>query len=115
MNELIEGVDYVFTPSEDSGNNLVNVTIETGDFSGVVYEYGKVAVEEDEKNDQAYLSFEFNIIDNNGIEGLDENLAFKNYIGDILNSILTKSIEVVDHDWDGTDYIETSDVSRGVH
>lgn len=87
MNELKEGVDFAFDVSGSLGNN-VNVSLLNGEFSGVTYSYGKVSVEEDAENDQAYLSFDFEINDNNGIEGIENNISFKNHIGDVLTSIV---------------------------
>lgn len=87
MNELKEGVDFAFDLSEGLGNN-VRIKLLQGDFSGVVYSYGKVSVEEDEENDRAYLNFDFDIDDNNDIEGIEKNIDFKNHIGDILTSIV---------------------------
>nr|QMP83360.1 MAG: hypothetical protein [Caudoviricetes sp.] len=87
MNELKEGVDFAFDLSEGLGNN-VKITLLKGDFSGVVYSYGKVSVEEDEENDKAYLNFDFDIEDNNDIEGIEKNIDFKNHIGDVLTSIV---------------------------
>lgn len=87
MNELKEGVDFVFDLSEGLGTN-VKIKLLTGIFSGVVYSYGKVSVQEDEENDQAYLNFDFDIQDNSSIEGIEENIDFKNHIGDILTSIV---------------------------
>jgi hypothetical protein len=87
MNELKEGVDFSFDLSEGLGNN-VRIKLLHGDFSGVVYSYGKVSVEEDEENDRAYLNFDFDIDDNNDIEGIEKNIDFKNHIGDILTSIV---------------------------
>lgn len=91
MSDIVEQVDYTFIPS-DEDSSLANVKLISGNYDGVVYSYGKVSIEEDEEKDQAFLSFGFNVVDNNGIFGLEENLEFKNYIGEVLNAIMTKNL-----------------------
>lgn len=87
MNELKEGVDFSFDITEGLSSN-VRIKLLKGDFEGVVYSYGRVSVEEDEKNDQAFLNFDFDVIDNNCIEGIENDILFKNHIGDVLTSIV---------------------------
>jgi hypothetical protein len=93
MSEYKEGVDYVFVIPEDD-NNSVDIRINSGEYFGVVYNYGKVSVEEDRDNDQAYLAFEYNVVDPNGIEDIESNIGFKNHIGDILSTIMVKNMNM---------------------
>jgi hypothetical protein len=49
MSDYREGLDYVFVIPEDEGLS-VNIRVNSGEYSGVVFNFGKVSVEEDEKN-----------------------------------------------------------------
>ena len=91
MSDIREEVDYTFIQSEDD-SSLANVKLISGEYEGIVYSYGKVSVEEDEENDTAYLSFAFNIVDPNGFDNIEENLEFKNYIGEVLTTIMTANL-----------------------
>lgn len=91
MSNIREEVDYTFIQSEDD-NSLANVKLISGEYDGIIYSYGKVSIEEDEENDRAYLSFAFNVVDSNGFDNLEENLEFKNYIGEVLTTIMTTNI-----------------------
>lgn len=93
MNDLFqENVDYIFKNAEDD-SGLMNIKLVSGDYDGVEYRYGKVSAEEDKETDQAYLSFEFDVIDPGENNLLEENMDFKNHIGIILQNIIMKSIE----------------------
>nr|QMP82894.1 MAG: hypothetical protein [Caudoviricetes sp.] len=92
MSDYREGLDYVFVIPEDEGLS-VNIRVNSGEYSGVVFNFGKVSVEEDEKNEQAYLLFEYTVVDSNGFDDLESNMEFKNHIGDILTSIITKDMD----------------------
>lgn len=93
MNDLFqENVDYIFKNAEDD-SGLMNIKLVSGEYDGVEYRYGKVSVEEDKETDQAYLSFEFDVIDHGENNLLEENMDFKNHIGIILQNIMMKSIE----------------------
>ena len=57
--------------------------------------YGTVGIEENVENDEAKLSFNFTILDpaDFTIDELNEDEAFKNYLGDVLRYIITDSLE----------------------
>ena len=57
--------------------------------------YGTVSIKEDKKLDLATLSFTFNIQDSGiyNIDELDNSEEFKNYLGDVLQSIVTDSMK----------------------
>ena len=88
MNNLHENIDYKFVIPEDD-NNLIHIQVLKGRYENIVYSYGKVSMDESDNKDEAYLSFEYDIIEENNI--VDD--GFKDYIGDILVSILTKQLE----------------------
>lgn len=92
MNSIREGRDYKFVIPEDDGIS-VNVELLSGEYSGVVYNYGKVSFEEDDETQQGYLVFEYDVIESNNFESLKEDDNFKNRIGDILTTIITNNME----------------------
>ena len=98
MNFLVEKEDYDFYGHASGYANEVAITLLKGEFQGVAFSVSNVQVEEkkDEKGDDvAYLGFEFNVLElaNWNKEELDANETFKSTIGDVLLSILMKSIE----------------------
>jgi len=89
MKEL---VDYVLV--EKASSEFYSIKLLTGNWAGVIYTYGTVSIKEDKTNDVATLSFQFKIEEcPKGIDSdsLMENESFKNYIGDILSSILEQN------------------------
>ena len=51
--------------------------------------------EEIEEDEHAELAFEYDLIDSNNIENLEDNPAFKDHIGNILVSIIMENIEKI--------------------
>jgi hypothetical protein len=91
MIEYKEGEDYSLLIPEGEGESI-DVKVLSGVFTGVIYNYGKVKVEENEEDGSAHLAFEYDVIDSNGFENLEETAEFKNYIGDVLVSMIMKNI-----------------------
>jgi len=93
MIDLTQDVDFKFVdPTEES--TIVNVELLTGEFEGVVYRYGRVNVNEDEESGEAMLSYEFDLVDSNGLDSLLENEDFKNHIGHVLSNIMIQNQSV---------------------
>lgn len=90
MSDLKEGVDYSFVLGNKEGESYY-VFLTSGDFSGVKYKYEQVSFEEDQEKEEVFLKFGYTIIERNDIENLEENLEFKNHIGDILINVLEKN------------------------
>lgn len=87
-----EGVDYVLV--EKPSSEFYSMKLLTGNWTGVIYTYGTVSIQEDKENDVARLEFQFKIDEcPEGIdsESLMTNESFMNYIGDILASILEQN------------------------
>tara|TARA_B100000767_G_C19295130_1_gene341129 strand:- start:38 stop:400 length:363 start_codon:yes stop_codon:yes gene_type:complete len=64
------------------------IGINTGMYKGVVYKYGKVTLgEPDEKKDLPFR-FEYDILDNNGLDKSQFDEVFFKQIGDILVEII---------------------------
>ena len=73
-----------------------SILITKGKYEGIIYQYGRVAVAEEEKvNGEMPLSPNYNIVDINGHdkEELDSSTDFKNTLGDILVEILDEQLE----------------------
>ena len=73
-----------------------SIMITKGKYEGIIYQYGRVSVaEEENKNGEMPLSFNYNIVDINGHdkEELDSSTDFKNTLGDILVEILDEQLE----------------------
>lgn len=100
---MIEGVDYCYVFSEEDKKN-VHIRLLSGKFQGVVYKYGKVGIKEE--NDHAYLQFNYDVIES-PVEGIEDDLEFKNTIGDLLTNLLARQLKNEGNvDEDGTDYFE---------
>lgn len=89
---LSEAKDYVFI-EHDSLEKHCSVKLLTGPYIGVIYTYGNVKIQEIENDNgetQGHLSYAFKITEPGlfSIEDLRSNENFKNYIGQILETIL---------------------------
>lgn len=95
MIDYKEGIGYNFIEV----NGMAGVKILDGEFENVIYTYSNVSVSEDEEDSSgedlpAVLSFNFDVVD--FVDHTEEELQtieFKNKIGDILMSILQRSVE----------------------
>lgn len=85
-------VDYRILIPEDT-SAPVSVELLSGDYKGIIYNYGKVSAEEKEEEEQASISFEYELVDSKGFENLEEDINFKNHIGNILVSIVMNNIQ----------------------
>jgi hypothetical protein len=88
---MIEGVDYCFIyPKEDE--ETVHIRLMEGPYKDTIYKYGRVGFEE--KNDQVYLQFKFDVIESSIKKNkLEKDNDFRNYIGDLLVEIMSSNIE----------------------
>ena len=85
-----------FTYVSRGQDQWASIMITKGEYEGVIYQYGRVSVAEEENEDgKMPLSFDYNIVDINGHdkEELDSTTDFKNTLGDILVEILDEQLE----------------------
>ena len=85
---------YRFVSRE--GDKWASVLIDSGKYNGIIYQYGKVSVPEEENEDgNMPLAFKYNVIDYNGYteETLKETEEFVTVLGDILVVILDEQLE----------------------
>ena len=85
--------DYAIVENEASAFH--GVKLKTGTWKNVTVVYGQVGVREDETLDLATLSFNYTILDpaEFNIDELNEDEGFKNYLGAVLQYIITDSLE----------------------
>lgn len=84
---------YTFVENKDRSWTGIGLTEKAGKYQGVVYRYGEVKVNEDEKNDSATLQFEWDMLDSNGLPKEMIGDDFFKLIGDILQDIITEQLD----------------------
>jgi hypothetical protein len=112
MSNFVQGVDYEYVV-DDKDVNSVHIKILTGEYKDTTFKYGKVSIEE--KDGNAYLQFNFNVL-KSPIKKLDKMLEFRNYIGEMLNGIITSQLDIEESyiDENRTDDPEEPDLQRGL-
>jgi hypothetical protein len=89
---MIEGLDYCFIYPKDD-ESAVHIRFLDGPYKDTVFKYGKVKF--DEKNDQVYLLFAYDVLEStvDKPRKLEKDDKFKNYIGDLLVEIMSGNME----------------------
>lgn len=106
---MIEGLDYCFIyPKEDE--TAVHIRLLDGPYKDTVFKYGKVKFEE--KNDQIYLLFAYDVLEStiDKPKKMEKDEKFKNYLGDLLVDIMGSNIEQEVIDETRTDDFKESDL-----
>ena len=89
----IKASDYSYT--ENDTCNFWGIKFR-GDspYTGVIVVYGTVSIKEDPENNNATLSFNYNIQDaaQFNIDELESSEDFKNYLGDVLTHIVSNEM-----------------------
>jgi hypothetical protein len=98
---MIEGVDYCFIYPKNDGTS-VHIRFLDGPYKDTIFKYGKVKFEE--KNDQVYLLFAYDVLESpvDKLKKLEKDEKFKNYLGDLLVEIMGSNIEQEVADETGT-------------
>ena len=80
---------------ESAKSDYYGVKLDSGKYKDVIVIYGEVGIKEDLDLDSAKLSFNYTIQDpgEHDSEDLDNDEYFKNYLGAILQHIITESLE----------------------
>ena len=80
---------------ENPASEFHGVLLKTGVYKEVVVVYGTVSIKESPELDMATLGFTFNIQDpgDNDFDSLNTSEKFKNYLGAVLQHIITDSLE----------------------
>jgi hypothetical protein len=106
---MFEGIDYCFIYPKDD-DKTVNIKFLAGPYKDVIFRYGRVKIEPE--GDQAYLRFHFDVIEspNIKIKKLEKDIDFRNYIGNLLNDLITANLNQVDIDETDADDNKESDL-----
>ena len=89
---------YKFVSSEEEDNKWQGIQLleSTGEYKDIIYKYGKVKFGKKETDKgELPLTFHYDLIYSNNMSGkeLQEDLKFKNLLGDILMDIMEKQLE----------------------
>ena len=95
---------YKFVENKDKTWSGIGLTEEAGKYQGVVYEYGKVAIVENEEKTEASLQFDFNVLDSNGLPKEMFDDEFYSVIGKVLEELIEKQMNE-----DALQYVNTDD------
>lgn len=90
FNDFVYGIDYDFGSGENQ-TGTADIILKSGPYSGVVFRYGKIHVEEIE-GDNAVLRFDYDVA--SFPEGFKNDTTFQKYIGDFLVYIIASNTEV---------------------
>jgi hypothetical protein len=100
-----EGEDYKFIDFTNS--DLTGIMVLKGEYSGVVYHYGKVRVKE--QGEFATLEFGFTLVNSgkHDIDLLQKDEEFVTIMGDVLSEILTRddNEKIGNHDPEESDLL----------
>ena len=85
--------DYIFVEKNPDETSYVKITAQN-EWNGTVFQYGNLSVKVNEDTDEAHLSFSYTVIESPlQIDMLNEDVGFKNYIGELLQHIITDALE----------------------
>ena len=82
---------FVYVTTKEQDQTLLG--IKEGKFAGVVYKYGKVGFGDENPDGTKPLQFQYNIVDNNGIQREQFGEDFFTLIGDILVEVIEEQIK----------------------
>ena len=83
---------YKFVSRKD--DDWASIVITGGRYSGIIYQYGRVSVNDKENAEGTVtLSCDYNIVDNYGISDEEIHDDFRNLLGDILVDIMDDQLE----------------------
>ena len=84
---------FVYVTTKEQDQTCIGLTEKSGKYHGVVYKYGKVGFGEENPDGTKPLRFEYNIVDNNGIQREQFGEEFFKLIGDILVEVMEEQIK----------------------
>ena len=87
--------DNDFKIVENAASEFYSIKLLTGKWKDVIFTYGVVSVKEDKANDTATVSFNWQLNDSAECdpEDLQKNEEFQNYLGGLLQYIITDSLQ----------------------
>jgi hypothetical protein len=92
MENYIQESEYTYVENDSSEFWGIKFR-ESSPYAGVVVVYGTVSIKESEELEIATLSFTYNVQDAGdfNVDELEKSEEFKNYLGDVLSSIINDS------------------------
>ena len=89
----VSEIDYSIVENDSSA--FQGVKLKTGTWKDVIVVYGQVGVKEDTALDMATLSFHVTVQDpaDFSVDELEKDETFKNYLGSILQYIISDSLD----------------------
>lgn len=81
-------IGFETVENKHSGLEAVRLTDEP--YKGIIFQYGKVELKEDEKNDKLHIKFDYDILFDNNKKFKAE--PFEKYIGDLLEQLLVQGV-----------------------
>jgi len=94
---------YKFVENKDRKWQGIGLTEEAGKYQGVVYEYGKVSIVENEEKTEASLQFDYNVLDSNSLDRKYFNDDFFQLLGDILQDLIDQQVNEENMQYVNTD------------
>ena len=87
--------DNDFKIVENAASEFYSIKLLTGKWKDVIFTYGAVSVKEDKANDIATVSFNWQLNDSAECdpEDLQKDEEFQNYLGGLLQYIITDSLQ----------------------
>ena len=94
---------YTFVSNKDRKWQGIGLTEKAGFYQGVVYEYGKVSIVENEEKTEASLQFDYNVLDSNSLDRKYFNDDFFQLIRDILHDLIDQQVNEENMQYVNTD------------
>ena len=94
---------YTFVSNKDRKWQGIGLTEKAGFYQGVVYEYGKVSIVENEEKTEASLQFYYNVLDSNSLDREYFNDDFFQLLGDILQDLIDQQVNEENMQYVNTD------------
>lgn len=113
MENYIEPSDYTYV--ENDSSEFWGIKFREGSpYASVVVVYGTVSIKESKELDMATLSFTYNVQDAGSfnIDELEKSEEFKNYLGDVLSSIINDNAKEKNGHYESTTDSHTESSSQ---
>jgi len=94
---------YTFVENKEKTWSGIGLTEKAGKYQGVVYEYGKVSIVENEEKTSASLQFEWNMLDSNGLPKDMIGDDFFELAGKILEDLIQQQLDKEELQYVNTD------------
>jgi len=106
---MIEGIDYCYIYPKDD-KTATHIKLLDGDYKGTVFKFGKVKITEE--IDGPHLHFAFDVLESTvkKPKKLQNDVNFKQYLGDLLVELMTENIDEEIIDETRTDDIKEPDL-----